>query len=193
MSIEQIPIRARIEASGFSVETPYILSFNVNKQRGTFSTFSASIKIKGEDVDKLAGEVVIYAGKKGYLNKIFTGFIKKRKPSPCWDDPSYIIINIEGADVLSKLVSKKFNRRQTVSDTSWAMITNVSPGLRSGTLKFTKDPVLLSSAGDVNVNDGSLSSGNDDTKAIRNDKVLGETKKSAAKTNPQPVIRITSE
>lgn len=193
MVIEQIPIRARITAPGFSVETPYILSFNVNKQRGTFSTFSASIKIKGNDVDKLAGKVEIYAGKKGSLNKIFTGYIKKRRPSPCWDDPAYIILNIDGADVLSKLASKKFNRRQIVSDTTWCIIDNVSPGLRSGTLKYTKDPVLISSPGEVNTNNGTLPTGNDDTSAIRNDKVLGEVKKGASKLNVNHIIQITSE
>lgn len=193
MAIEQIPIRASISSGSFSVVTPYILNFSVNKQRGTYTTFSASLKVLGEDVDKLTDQVVIYAGVKGSLNKLFTGFIKKRRTTPCWDDPAYLILNIEGADVLTKLEFKKFNRRQIVSNTSWTLINSVTPGLKSGTLKFTKDPVLVATSGNINAADGSTFTGNDDTKAIRNDKVLGDNKKSDAKQETPKIIEITRE
>jgi hypothetical protein len=149
MAIEQVPVRARISGDGFSVETPYIMSFNVSKNRGSPSTFSASIKIKSEYIDDMNGNIVVYAGVKGSMSKIFTGIIKKATITPCWDDPSYVIVNLNGVDVLIKLENRRITRRQPLSKTSWVSIDQASPGLRSGKLKFNKDPILIPSAGEL--------------------------------------------
>lgn len=150
MGIERIPIRAKIIFDGITeVKTPYVLSFNVNKQRGSYSTFSASLKVPSSKVRSLKGRIVIWAGEKGNLKKIFTGIIKKKIQTPCWDDPSYQTINISGADELVKLEGMKFTRRQFLSDTSWAKITSVSPGIKSGKLKLTNQPTLSPNDGSI--------------------------------------------
>ena len=147
MGIERVPIRASIRFGNTTVSTPYILSFNVNKQRGSYSTFSASLKVNSSYVRKITGEVVIYAGEKGRTKKIFTGMITKKTQTPCWDDPSYQIINISGADALVKLEGMKITRRQFVSDSSWVKITSVSPGIKSGKLKLTNQPTIAPTGG----------------------------------------------
>ena len=166
MGIERIPIRAKIIFNdGAEVNTPYILSFSVNKQRGSYSTFSASLKVLSKDVNSITGKVVIWAGEKDSLKKIFTGIIKKKIQSPCWDDPSYQTINISGADELVKLEGMKFTRRQFISDTSWVKITSVSPGLKSGKLKLTNQPTLSPNEGGIpgkEMGTGSQANGNND-------------------------------
>lgn len=150
MGIERIPIRAKIIFNGdIEVVTPYILSFSVNKQRGSYSTFSASLKVLSTNVHNITGKVVIWAGEKDNLNKIFTGIIKKKIQSPCWDDPAYQTINISGADELVKLEGMKFTRRQFISDTSWVKITSVSQGIKSGKLKLTNQPTLAPTDGNI--------------------------------------------
>ena len=182
MGIERIPIRAKIIFDGnLEVITPYILSFSVNRQRGSYSTFSASLKVLSKDVVKITGKTVIWAGEKNDLKKIFTGIIKKKSQSPCWDDPSYQVISVNGADELVKLEGMKFTRRQFISDTSWVKITGVSPGLKSGKLKLTNKETL-------SPNDGSIP-GKDmgwGTQAVNSSSSTGElsTGKSTAKRPP---------
>ena len=151
MSIETIPIRATISfTGGVSISTPYIMSFSVNKSRGAISTFNASIKIKSDQLDNLNGKVTIKAGKKGNLITIYTGYVKSMAPSPCWDDPAYVIVNISGVDELFKLENRRFTRRQIVSDKSWAVINSVvSEGSKPTELKYTHTgPVIISSPDD---------------------------------------------
>lgn len=166
MGIERIPIRAKIIFNdNTEVGTPYILSFSVNKQRGSYSTFSASLKVLSKDVNSITGKVVIWAGEKDNLKKIFTGIIKKKIQSPCWDDPSYQTINVSGADEIVKLEGMKFTRRQFVSDTSWVKITSVSPGLKSGKLKLTNQSTLSPNDGGIpgkEFGTGSQANGNND-------------------------------
>lgn len=147
MGIERIPIRATIRFGYTSISTPYILSFSVNKQRGSCSTFSASLKVRSNDIRKISGEVIIYAGEKNRTNRIFTGIITKKIQAPCWDDPSYQIINISGSDALVKLEGMKITRRQFVSNSSWVKITSVSPGIKSGKLKLTNQPTIAPTGG----------------------------------------------
>ena len=90
MAIQEIAIRAQIHSDDILlVETPYISSFNISKNRGSASTFSASIKIKTEEFTAIGREISISAGTKGNVKKLFTGHIKKAVINPCWDDPSY--------------------------------------------------------------------------------------------------------
>lgn len=145
MSIERVKIRARIEVGNFYVETPYILSFNVNRARGQVSTFDARIKIAEDDVaDMTGGPIRIYAGSNYASTLIFTGIVRKATMSPCFDDPHFVLVNLSGADCLSLLQHKKYTRRCRATATSWATIDGVTRrGLKSGKFKYRQQPVLL--------------------------------------------------
>lgn len=139
MSITQVKVRARITiGTSLTVETPYILSFNVSKVRGQISTFDASLKILGTAVTRsISGDhIKIYAGANLANNVIFSGIVKVIKVSPCWDDPQYVFMNVSGEDILSILRGKKYTRRSTATTASWISIDGVSRrGLRSGKFK----------------------------------------------------------
>ncbi|HLD90932.1 MAG TPA: hypothetical protein VI911_07970 [Patescibacteria group bacterium] len=146
MAIDLIHIRAKIVCKETELEivTPYIQSFSINKSRGTTSNFNASLKVLGENLSAVTGEVAIYAGTQDDMPLIFTGFIKKVVPSPVWDDPAYLMLNISGTDVLYRLENKRFTRRQTYSDSAWATITSVRDGLKSSRLKYApQEPRLI--------------------------------------------------
>jgi hypothetical protein len=142
MAIHMVPIRARIVVGdSLSVETPYILSFNVTKARGQLSSFSASIKISHQTVSgAITGAgVVIYAGQgsSGLSKKIYTGIIKSANITPCRDDPLYVIMNLTGTDVLSQLQGKKFTRRCRSTKGLWVGIESVTrPGLKSSKFSY---------------------------------------------------------
>lgn len=140
MAIDVINIRAKIvfKESEYDlvIATPYIQSFSINKNRGATSTFSASIKVAAEYLSEISGEIEIYAGTVDNIHIIFTGFIKRVVPSPVWDDPGYLMLNITGTDILYRLDNKRFTRRQEYSDSSWAQITDVREGIRSSNLKY---------------------------------------------------------
>lgn len=150
MAIERVKIRARVRIGGLTAETPVgsssnniILSFNVNKNRGQPSTFSARLKIRGSGLDT-SGAVKIYAGSDSASTLIFTGFVKKATISPCFDDPSYVIVSVSGTDVLSLLQGKKFTRRCIGTKTSWVTINGVSrKGLKSEKFKYKNEPVVI--------------------------------------------------
>lgn len=129
MGIDMIKIRAEISiGSSFKIKTPYILSFNVNKQRGQISTFSANLKV-GKDKAKgiiAGGSIKIKAGKDSASNTIFSGKVQKATISPCFDDPSYVMMNLSGADILSTLQGKKYSRRSTATESAWASIDSVT-------------------------------------------------------------------
>jgi len=78
---EEIHIRAKIQFSDITVETPYIVSFNVNKARGQMcATCTASVKISSDDVDSLSGRSIessikIWAGSDSPKHKIFEGML----------------------------------------------------------------------------------------------------------------------
>lgn len=138
MAIDQVKVRARITVGNINVQTPYILSFNVNKARGQIGTFSAKLKVKGSVLSNsiMASAVVIEAGEGSPNNTIFTGIVKKVSISPCWDDPTYVNVDISGEDWISLLQGKKYTRRVTADTASWASIDSVvRKGVRSGKFK----------------------------------------------------------
>lgn len=166
-TITMVKVRARISlgagAGGVVAETPgpdltagtvdgMILSFNVHKERGKSSTFSASLKVKYNVLSgNTIGDVHIEAGTEdGGLNTIFRGIVKNAKVSPCHDDPSYVLISVSGSDVLSKLEGMKFTRRRRGTRVSWVSIDSVvRGGLRSGKFKYkTADSVDVMHATD---------------------------------------------
>ena len=137
MAIDMVKIRAKIELGGLVIETPYILSFTVTKTRGIISTFSASLKIYNADINgNLVSESIKISAGENIPHLIFTGVVKKATISPCWDDPSYVLLNISGEDMLSYLKGKKYTRRCRGSKSSWANIVGVTrSGLKSGKFK----------------------------------------------------------
>ena len=142
-TIEQVKVRARIEIGSLKVETPYIQSFSVKKSRGAISTFDASLKISHEDVSGVitGSKVVIYAGVKGGLKKIFTGMVRSAKISPCFDDPQFVLISISGSDNLILLNGKKYTRRCRVTKSKYVTITGVvRAGLKTTGMNYERDP-----------------------------------------------------
>jgi hypothetical protein len=145
MSITQVKCRARVEVSGFSVQTPFVQSFNVRKQRGQVSTFDASLKAEASAISSglVAGEVRIYAGEGLASNLIFTGVCRTARISPCYDDPKYVILSISGADRMSLLQGKRYTRRCRSTKACWVAITGVTrEGLKSGKFAFNDEPTI---------------------------------------------------
>ena len=155
MAIERVKIRAKIVIGNFTVETPFILGFNVNRTRGQVSTFDARVKVAKDSIaDMTGGPIRIYAGSGSANNLIFTGMVRKATLTPCFDDPYFSIINLSGADCLSLLQGKKYTRRCRATETSWATIDGVARrGLKSGKFKYRKEPVLLLSDSEIKEND----------------------------------------
>lgn len=169
MAIEMVKVRARITLEGAQgtnliAITPsmtdsenFILSFNVDKARGQISTFSASLKVKHQAVGgSIAGsEVKIEAGRDSPQNTIFRGIVRRVNITPCRDDPGYVILNVSGNDILSRLDGKKYTRRCRSSRGLWVGIEGITrKGLRSGKLAYTTKNVTLESwGGDVEKKD----------------------------------------
>ncbi len=145
MSITNVPIRAYIDFGSLTIETPFILSFNVTKTRNSKSTFSASLKILSTELNSLSSnEVTIRAGTVTDQQTIFTGFVLSTRPSICFDDPNYTILNVSGSDVLYKLEGQKYTRRQISSKTKWASIESVTrSAAKGGSFRLINAPVQL--------------------------------------------------
>ncbi len=126
MAIINVPIRATIEFGGLIIKTPYILSFNVSKTRNSKSTFSASLKVLAIDLTHMENNtIVIYAGEKNNEIKIFTGYILSTRPTICFDDPNFTVLNLSGSDALFLLEGEKYTRRTIHSKRKWAIIDSV--------------------------------------------------------------------
>lgn len=161
-----VKIRAKVSiGTGIVAGTPapptlydnHILSFNVTKARGQISSFSCQLKVKAGEVtgNILGNSMIIEAGEGSPSNKIFTGIIRSINISPCRDDPLFVIMNLSGNDVLSKLEGKKYTRRCRSSRGMWIEITGVQrAGLKTGKLAYTpQDPTLETMSGDVEKKD----------------------------------------
>jgi hypothetical protein len=152
MPIEQIKIRAQVVVGSLTVETPYILSFNVNKQRGSLSSFSANLKIPRSGYSQsISGGVYlkIYAGIEGNMPLIYTGIIEKVQITPVFDDPSFVNLSISGTDTLKLLAGKKFTRRCRSTKATWVTINSVvKETLKSGKFKYTKQNYFVINDGD---------------------------------------------
>lgn len=145
-----VKCRARVEVGGISVETPYVQSFNVRKQRGQVGTFDATLKVEGGAVSGgvAGGNVKISAGQGTPSNVIFTGICRQARVSPCFDDPYYVILNISGADALSLLHGKKYTRRCRSTLAAWVGITGVvREGLKSGKFAYTNEGTITTGPG----------------------------------------------
>jgi len=141
MAIDMVKIRARVTIGRLVVETPYIQSFSVNLARGQISTFSAQLKVPYEDViSNVVGDaIVIEAGENSPSSIIFSGIIKRVKISPVFDDPAFVMLNMDGQDILSYLTNKKYTRRCRATTATWVTIDNVTrKGLRTGKFRARK-------------------------------------------------------
>jgi len=150
MSLNTVPIRAEIRLGNLVVKTPYILSFNVKKERNNKSTFQASLKVLSTDLNSLGNSsVVIKAGVEGNLNKIFTGDVLSSNPTPSWDDPKYVVLNVQGSDILHRLENEKFTRMQETQDSKWALITGINRKAPKGSqFKLVNHEVIMPTDGD---------------------------------------------
>jgi hypothetical protein len=106
-------------------------------------------------VSSTGGVITIDAGANGANHRVFYGFIKSVTISPCREYPSFVIMNITGVDVLSKLEGKKFTRRCRYAHGTWVSITGVvREGLRSGKLLYVpNEPYLDFNGGKLNKQD----------------------------------------
>jgi len=158
VAIKRVKCRASVSIGGITVNTPFVQSFNVRKQRGQVSTFDASLKVPAETSLNIAGgDVVISAGENSASDTIFTGTCRQAKVSPCFDDPQYVILSISGADKLSLLQGKRFTRRCRATETAWCAITGVTrKGLKSGKFAYNTEPI-------IDINDGRLEKQNNTT------------------------------
>jgi hypothetical protein len=150
MPISRVKVRAKITIGSLIVETPFIQSFNVNKQRGQVGTMSASLKVNQEEINgPVAGDnIKVFAGKEGDMPQIFTGIVKSAKISPCFDDPSYVIMSLTAADLMIMLRNKIYTRRCRATKASWTAITGVvRRGLKSGKFTYNTEPVIFKDAG----------------------------------------------
>lgn len=153
MSIRQVPIRASVSVGGTTIRTPYVLSFNVHRRRGSPATFDVSVKVKGSisSMSSSGGGISISAGSNSEI-KIFTGIIRGAKITPCWDDPSYVNVTLTGDDALSLIKGKKYTRRSRGVKSTFCIITDVvRAGLKSGKFAHSTDSSFELEPGNLNI------------------------------------------
>lgn len=145
MAIDMVKIRAKITIGTLVVQTPYILSFSVNITRGNISTFNASLKVPYFEITgSLVGDSIkIEAGENNPSSTVFSGIVRKTTISPVFDDPTFVLMNMSGDDILSKLNGKKYTRRCRSTNTSWVTIDNITrQGLRTGKFRAKKSDYI---------------------------------------------------
>lgn len=155
-SLTREKVRASITGGGISAQTPFVKSFNVRKTRGQASSFSCSVKVPAGSVGNVRGQIQIRAGSPSASNLIFTGVITKATISPAFDDPSYVMVNITGTDVLKTLEHKKYTRRQMSSLACWCEITGVTrKKAKSDKFQYMRNlPSMSMSDGEMEQNSG---------------------------------------
>lgn len=121
-------------------ETPDIKSFSVSKSRGSLAaTFSASIQVPSTTVIPVDQDVIIEAGIKGDLKRIFTGRVLSATVNPSFERGAAYIINLAGSDRLQELEGKTISRRQRARGlSSFAAITGVTARAPQKGISFEK-------------------------------------------------------
>ena len=191
MALHMVKVRANVEIGSFSVSTPYVLSFNVNKARGQLSTFSASLKVRNGSVGgAIVGDKIEISSGENSPNLIFSGIVKSSSMSPCRDDPLFAILNVSGTDVLSMLEGKKYTRRVRASSPNgvWVGIEGVTRrGLKSGKLAYLpSDENLVMNSIDVNQKDTTTKTATtNDPSALRT--TSGKGKDTEARLSVMPI------
>ena len=180
--INSVPIRATVTIGNKSVSTPYVLSFSVNKVRNSISTFQASLKMHIDDITAISNnKVVITAGSEGKERVIFTGYNLSSQPTPSWDDPGYVVLNISGKDILHRLEKEKYTRRQIFERNKWALITGLERrAIKGAQFELVNQETMTSTGGDFK-NDFEK---NNQTKPAEQAPVQGEPLKAGVADNP---------
>ena len=132
-------VRAIINVGDMVVKTPYVLNFNVTRQRGTiWASASASLEVpRGTDLDALYGAITITVVVDGISKLLFTGYVDKVDITPSRSRYSSVLVTLQAYDVLYRLRNLKINRRvQLEADKTWCAITGV-------VRKDTKDNIDL--------------------------------------------------
>lgn len=160
MAIEEIKVRAEVIVGTLTTSTPYVLSFSVTRNRGSHGTMSASLKVLGANVGQASGQVTVRAGVRDSLETIFTGDIRKITISPCWEDPSFVILNIEAADVLARLTDTNFSRRQVSEDAIFATIDQADYSYKSGRFNTINEPTKVQITPDKSTQGGAVGATN---------------------------------
>ncbi len=134
-----VKVRAKVKIGHLTIgpNPPHVQSFSVTRNRNAPTTCSVSVKVRtnaSSGSSLTGGNLEIYAGAGGTANtKIFQGVVKTARISPCFDDPSYVILSVTGSDALSLLEGKKYTRRCRGTLSSWVSIEGVArSGLKSG-------------------------------------------------------------
>lgn len=151
MGIEVVPVRATVSFGGVDIKTPHVLSFSVKKSRSQPSTFDVNLKVLNDVINGslTGGPITIFAGVKGAEHKIFTGVVTQAKIEPCNEDPSYVILNMSGRDILMLLEGKKYIRRCRATKGMFCVINDVTRnGLKSGKFAYTNLNALTLDTGE---------------------------------------------
>lgn len=111
--ITQEKVRGEIWMGGTLIcKTPFLTNFNVTKSRTQISnTFSATFDVLAGTAFPIGEKIIIKAGLRGNLKKVFTGVIESTSANPSFGKPSYFTLQMSGRGVLSELENKKFSRR----------------------------------------------------------------------------------
>lgn len=105
-------VRARIVLSGYTVETPYVRAFNIDRARGKLvATFSASVEVPITATFVAGADIEIWAGLKNNLTKRFTGEIRSITTQPSFNKAGYYNVTMNGVDAMGVLENKTFSRR----------------------------------------------------------------------------------
>lgn len=120
-------IRCRISFGDLEFETPEVLSFSVNRARGTLaSSFSCSLEVPANTVFPTNRDIVIEAGTLGNMQRLMTGGVRSITVNPSFEDAANYVVNLSGQDAFQKLEGKNISRRQrTRGGVTFAAITSI--------------------------------------------------------------------
>lgn len=122
-------VRAKIEIGDTVLETPYIKSFSVTRQRGTlWASASISLELPTSYPNTATGnDIKIYAIVDGIVKLLFTGYVETLDITPSMSKYGGILISMTAYDKLYKLRLLKVNRRiQTSPGDVWCSITGIT-------------------------------------------------------------------
>jgi len=120
-------IRARITFGSLIFETPDVLSFSVNRARGTLpASFTCSLEVPATTVFPTNQDIIIEAGTLGNLQRLITGSVRSITVNPSFEDAANYVVNLSGQDAFQKLEGKNISRRQrTRGGVTFAAITSI--------------------------------------------------------------------
>lgn len=126
--MEAQSVRAEITIGNTVFKTPYVKSFNVTRQRGSFwASASASLEVsKDSGMDFVGGIITITVTVDGTSKLLFTGYVDKVDITPSQSRYSSTMISVAAYDILYGIHNLKINRRlQLGADRMWCAITSI--------------------------------------------------------------------